>query len=55
MNRDDILAFLSALFGNFLVHESLAQEITAIIERSGFEKSSSISCWFVLGFLVSTA
>ncbi|MBR5792385.1 MAG: hypothetical protein IKY34_04695 [Ruminiclostridium sp.] len=38
MNRDDILAFLSALFGNFLVHESLAQEITAIIERSGFEK-----------------
>lgn len=38
MNRDDILNFLAALLGGFVIHDNLIRELSDIIERSGFEK-----------------
>lgn len=38
MKREDVLKFLTAIFSTILIHDALISELSAIIERSGFEK-----------------
>lgn len=38
MNRDDILSYLAAALGSFVVHPNLVTELAGILSRSGFEK-----------------